>query len=72
MSLRFGVTTPNVIECNKESDDGKCKESFWSSIVKFDQVSFLLICPVNTIDYIVTTGSKNQKEYSTRKLASES
>ncbi|HQO06314.1 MAG TPA: DeoR family transcriptional regulator, partial [Fervidobacterium sp.] len=56
VSLRFGVTTPNVIEAaTKRAMMENAKEIFLViDSSKFDQVSFSLICPVNTIDYIVT------------------
>jgi len=56
VSLRFGVTTPNVVEAaTKRAMMENAKEIFLViDSSKFDQVSFALICPVNTIDYIVT------------------
>ncbi len=56
VSLRFGVTTPNVIEAaTKRAMMENAREIFLViDSSKFDQVSFSLICPVNTIDYIVT------------------
>ena len=56
VSLRFGVTTPNVVEAaTKRAMMENAKEIFLViDSSKFDQVSFALTCPVNTIDYIVT------------------
>lgn len=70
VSLRFGVTTPNVIEAaTKRVMMENAREIFLViDSSKFDQVSFSLICPVNAIDYIVTNRIEESEKAQYEKL----
>ncbi|MBZ4663455.1 MAG: transcriptional regulator, DeoR family [Caloramator sp.] len=63
ISIKSGVTTPNIVEANTKRVmiEGAKEVFLLIDSSKFDEVNFSLICPVSKIDYIVT--DKLPKDY---------
>ncbi|MCX7694378.1 MAG: DeoR/GlpR family DNA-binding transcription regulator [Caloramator sp.] len=63
VSIKSGVTTPNIVEANTKRVmiEGAKEVYLLIDSSKFDEVNFSLICPVSKIDYIIT--DKLPKDY---------